>query len=192
MKKLLCSAIVVATILACMTSAFASAPLDMEVPSEDIVLVKGTPIGSPKDEDGVLLEDSSYETRATGGLPFTMRANGVTNLLTTYNSTGKSFTGGAFDAFESTGLMIKGTVTSTLGHDVKVGACYYNPSNDTFYSVHPGYFESGVESEHWTPKLSGKNFYFSNYETYYGHITNHNGTGSVSGTLEFSVAKRPW
>jgi len=146
----------------------------------------GEAIGTPADQDGFLEDDPSSITR---GLPFTMTATSVSNLLTTYSASGKNFTGGAMDAFAKEGLKITGKVTSTLGtsgYDVKCGACYYNSSNDTFYSVAYDYFPSGQNYTYWAEKIN-----FSNSVTYYGHITNNLGSGTVSGSLTFSVSTKP-
>jgi len=147
----------------------------------------GEAIGMPADQDGILIDDPSTITR---GLPFTMTATSVSNLLTTYSASGKNFTGGAMDAFAKEGLKITGKVTSSLGtssgYDVKCGACYYNSSNDTFYSVAYDYFPSGKNYTYWAEKLC-----FSNSVTYYGHITNNLGSGTVSGSLTFSVSTKP-
>lgn len=48
--------------------------------------------------------------------------------------------------------------------------------------------ESGKEEHGFIPKIGGGDLNFNNSMTYYGHITNYEGIGSVSGELEFSVA----
>lgn len=181
MKKRITSLFMaVIMLLVCTVPASASSFIDSE---------RNTPIGTLADEDGILLADTG--ARASG-LPFSMRAVNVKNLLTTYSASGKNFTGGAFDVFEGTGLLIKGTLTHSHDTYTKVGACYYMASSDTFYSVSPQYFPSGEEFTAWIPKESGKYLLFFNYETYYGHITNHSNVGTVSGTLNFSVSKDPF
>ncbi|MEG2146648.1 MAG: hypothetical protein RRY06_08470 [Lachnospiraceae bacterium] len=190
MKKTLCSILSVLMLVACTTvSALASTPATSDELYQGLVTNIGVPIGTLAEDEGFLTQDTA--TKATG-LPFSMTANGVTGLLTTYSSSGKNFTGGAFDAFKGTGLLIAGTVTHTNGYNVKVGACYYNSSNDTFYSVSPQYFDSGVNNTGWIPKMAGSSMNFNNSMTYYGHITNHNGSGKVSGTLDFSVSTNPF
>ncbi len=181
MKKVMSFIFAIAVFLSCAISAFA---VDARDGIHGIVAA-GEPIGTLADEDGILIENGM--ARASG-LPFTMTAVRVSNLLTTYSSSGKNFTGGAFDAFENEGLLIEGTVTHSLGMNVKVGACYYTATDDTFHTVYPYTFNSGVESSVFIPKSYGKIIYFYNQSTYYGHITNHNGSGTVSGTLNFSVS----
>lgn len=190
MKRTLSSLLVIAMMLACATSAFAAPPTHPADISQATATVVGEPIGTRAEEDGILLESRAS---AANGLPFTMTANGVTNLLTTYASTGKNFTGGVFDGYAGEGLRIVGKITHTLGENAKVGACYYNTTNDTFYTVKTVYFRSGVNNESaFIPKLRSDGYlYFNNSITYYGHITNHTGSGSVSGTLNFSVSTNP-
>lgn len=187
MKKTFCSILAVMMLLACTSvSAFAASPATSAELTEGLVLNLGEPIGTLAEDEGVIF-DSGFAARATG-LPFSMTANKVTGLLTTYSSSGKNFTGGAFDGLTGEGLKIKGTVTHTQGYSIKVGACYYQSSNDTFYSVSPQYFDSGVNDSGFIPKMEGKYLNFNNSMTYYGHITNSAGSGSVSGTLDFSVS----
>lgn len=147
----------------------------------------GEAIGSLSDQDG--MDIAPNYSRSTG-LPFSMTATEVKNMLTTYNSSGKKFNGGAFDGLVGEGLKITGSLTHSYGSEytIKVGACYYNASNDTFYAVSSSYFKSGVYSSTFVPKLDGMYINFKNSQTYYGYITNHNGVGSVSGSLSFSVA----
>lgn len=188
MKKTLSSLLVIAMMVACATSSFAaSSPVAVDDIPQDVVTAVGTPIGTHAEEDGYLIESKAS---TASGLPFSMRAIGVSGLLTTYSSTGKNFTGGAFDGFANEGLLIDGEVSHTLGYDVKVGACYYKAANDTFYSVSPLYFTSDETDSGFIPKLSGNVLNFSNSITYYGHITNHNSSGEVSGTLNFSVGTK--
>ncbi len=190
MKKLFCSMLSVLMLMTCTTfSAMASNPTNSYEEYGDIITTAGVPIGTLSEDEGTLIQDAT--TRSTG-LPFSMTAIGVSGLLTTYSSSGKNFTGGAFDALLGTGLLIEGTVTHTLGYNVKVGACYYSSYNNTFYSVSPQYFNSGVDSTAWIPKMAYGSLVFNNSMTYYGHITNHNGTGTVSGSLNYSVSESPF
>lgn len=182
----------------------------MSVPAfaaeEDISIIDVNPdtvvyfeevIGSPDMQTGELVEDSAAAPRAVGDTLFSMTATRVTQLLTTYNSAGKYFTGGNLDWDE--GVRISGTVTSSLGtggsYKVKVGACYYDPSTDTFVSVDgPYYFTSGEYRSIVISKFPGgyinlQNFY--NQEKYYGHITNWMQGGYVYGSLTFSIAQNP-
>lgn len=185
MRKPLCTLLVAMTVLACVTAgASASSPIPSTELDQGVVLNRGVPIGTPADEDGILLEGIGPRS---SGLPFTMTAKGVTGLLTTYSSSGKNFTGGAFDGFNNEGLLIKGTITHTQGKSTKVGACYYQASNNTFYSVDSKQFSSGKSNSLFIPKISGGVLYFNNSMTYYGHITNNSG-GSASGSLDFSVS----
>ena len=178
MKKTVCSLLAVMMLLACTSvSAFAASPATPTDLAEGVVLNLGEPIGTLAEDEGVIFE-GGFAARASG-LPFSM---------TTYSSSGKNFNGGAFDGFTGQGLSITGTLTHTLGYTTKVGACYYQSSNDTFYSVDPKYFSSGVNQSGFIPKMNGQYINFHNSITYYGHITNHNGSGSVSGTLNFSVS----
>lgn len=189
MKKTFCSLLAVIMILACTTvSAFASSPTTPAELDEGLVLNLGEPIATLAEDEGALL-DGRITTRASG-LPFSMTAKRVTGLLTTYNSPGKNFTGRAFDGLTGEGLLIKGTLKHTQGKKVKVGACYYIISSNTFSSVTNELFNSGVAGSLFTPKLDGKIMNFSNSITYYGHITNYSGTGHVSGTLKFSVSTK--
>ena len=195
---------ILSLVLACVTV------LSMSVPAfaaeEDISIIDVNPdtvvyfeevIGSPDMQTGELVEESAAAPRAVGDTLFSMTATRVTQLLTTYNSAGKYFTGGNLDWDE--GVRISGTVTSSLGtggsYKVKVGACYYDPSTDTFVSVDgPYYFTSGEYRSIVISKFPGgyinlQNFY--NQEKYYGHITNWMQGGYVSGNLTFSIAKNP-
>ncbi len=149
----------------------------------------GEPIGTLADDEGEALFD--IQTTSSSGLPFTMYANKAVGLLTTYHS-GKSFSGGLFDYQKGTGLKIEGTLTHSMGLNVKVGACYYQLDEDTFYSVYPGYFNSGVKGTHWIPKIRGGAMLLDNHMTFYGHITNHNGMGNISGSLTFSLSTCPY
>ena len=126
-------------VMVCTTSAFAASPTSSIEQSQDLILVQGEPIGSRADEDGFLLEDTDIRSARSSGLPFSMTANNVSKLLTTYSAPGKNFTGGAFDGLVGEGLLITGKVTDTSGSDVKVGACSYNANKDTFYTVMPIY-----------------------------------------------------
>ena len=189
MKKVISALLTIAMMQACMASAFAaSTPEESTSVPQEMTAVLGEPIGTLTDDEGGLIES---RTSTSGGLPFTMTANKVSGLLTTYSSSGKNFTGGCLNGLKGHGVKVKGTVTHSLGYNVKVGACYYQPDNDTFYSVYPVYFDSGVESIWWIPKVSGYSQYFFNNETYYGHITNHNHVGTVSGSLTFSISADP-
>lgn len=172
------------------TFAVASTDISEELP-DGLTLVEGEPIGSLADDEG--FKSANIESRAVTatGLPFSMTATGVQELLTTYYS-GKSFTGGAFDALSGEGLLITGSLTHTQDKTIKIGACYYEISKDTFHSVMPSIVDSGEQIKTWTPKMSGQKLYFGNSTTYYGHITNYSGTGSVSGNLYFSVSTSPW
>ena len=188
MKKLLHMFLACMMLLACATTAFASVSSDSSESYEGFTLAQGDPIGSIYEQDGVLLEDA--ESRANG-LPFSMRANGVTGLLTTSGVSGKNFTGNAFSVSRGEGLLIEGTVTHTDGCDVRVGACSYQPLNGLFFSALPLYFPSGVRSSGFIPKSANYTIYFNNELTYYGHITNNVDYGSVAGNLYFSKAARP-
>lgn len=195
---------ILSLVLACITV------LSMSVPAfaaeEDISIIDVNPdtvvyfeevIGSPNMQTGELVEDSAVAPCAVGDVLFSMTANHVTQLLTTYNSAGKYFTGGQLDWDEA--IKITGTVTSSLGtadhHLVKVGVCYYDASTDTFVSVDgPYYFQSGREDTVTIDKfrdgyINLQNFY--NQERYYGHITNWMQGGYVYGTLTFSIAMNP-
>lgn len=174
-------------ILSATTGAFAASKNDIstvDADSSEIVPV-GEIIGSLSDQDGFLVRDVPA-TRSVGSL-FSMTARSVSNLLTTYQVSGKSFTGGNMDAFAGEGLKISGTGTTSTGNGtIKVGACYYSSYNDTFVSVCSHYFTPGTYGEEWLPKTT-----FSNSITYYGHVTNPNGTGTVSGTFNFAVTPEP-
>lgn len=184
MKKTIVSIMLVLALMASLTvNAFA-----VSSESEDGYIPNlGEPIGTLADQDGI--DVAPNNSRATG-LPFTMTAAAVYNLLTTYSSSGKYFTGGAFDGLVGEGLKIEGTLTHSGGsaYTIKVGACYYKTSDDTFYAVSSAYFSSGVEYSTFIPKLDGQYINFKNLQTYYGYINNHNGTGYVTGSLTFSVA----
>lgn len=188
MKKLLHMFLACMMLLACATTAFASPSADSPELYEGVVPVQGDPIGTIEDQDGVLLQD--IESRS-GRLPFTMTAINISNLLTTMSSPGKCFTGRSFSTSRGEGLLITGKVTNTAGYDVRVGACSYQPANGIFFSVYPLYFQSGVQSTGFIPRVDGTTAYFTAQETYYGHITNYQGVGTVSGELRFSVSTRP-
>lgn len=190
MKKFICCFLSVMLLMGCSVFTFAVSDNQESVWNEDdYTLVKGEPIGTPADEDGVLIENhtNSVAGAASRGLPFSMTGSGVTTLLTTRFSTGKNFTGGAFDAYNNEGLKITGRLTHTQGLSSKGGACYLDSSN-VYQTVKTIYFASQVQRSAFIPKLENGNINFSNYFTYYGHITNYQGTGSVSGTLSFSKA----
>lgn len=194
MKRAFSILLAIAMMMVCMTSAYAATtPEDPINAPQEMTAVVGEPIGTLADDEGEVLFD--IQTTSSSGLPFTMYANKAVGLLTTYHS-GKSFTGGSFDALRGQGLKIEGTLTHSLGYNVKVGACYYQPDNDTFYSVYPDYFNSGDKGTHWIPKvlgdIMGGTQLFFNQMTYYGHITNHNGMGNITGSLTFTVSTRPW
>lgn len=181
MRKVLSSFFALAMLTSCTISAFA---FDDAYNSDSQNYVVGEAIGKHSEEDGFMID--SGDTKANG-LPFSMTAKSVSNLLTTYSSSGKNFTGGVFDT--SDGLLVEGKLTHTSGNgiNIKVGACYYKSIDNTFYSVYPLYFESGKSQEGWIPKLP----YFSNSMTYYGYMKNTSGIGKISGTLNFSVSKDP-
>lgn len=186
MRKTLFSIMLVMALLASLSvSAFALSPES----ESGYITNLGEPIGTSADQDGI---DVAPNYSRSTGLPFTMTATSVSNMLTTYNSPGKNFTGGAFDALQGEGLRIEGTLTHSFGSEytIKVGACYYRASNDTFYAVSSAYFKSDVNESTFVPKASGQYINFNNGETYYGYITNHNNQGYVSGSLTFSVATK--
>lgn len=197
-RKMLCLILACLMMLTMSVTAFAA--------EEDISVIEVNPdtlvyfeevIGSPDMQTGELVDDSAVAPCAVGDTLFSMTATRVTQLLTTYNSTGKYFTGGNLDWDE--GVKISGTVTSSLGtggsYKVKVGACYYDASTDTFVSVDgPYYFTSGEYDSVIISKFPGgyinlQNFY--NQEKYYGHITNWMEGGYVYGSLTFSIAQNP-
>lgn len=192
MKKLLSCLLALACVLSMSVPAFA-AESDIEiidVNPENIVLVEDV-IGSLNDQDGILLDDEPTAAPRKVGFLFTMTATKVYELLTTYGAN-KNFTGGCMDGLKGEGLLITGTVTNHQPNvvegaaTVKVGACYYQPSTNTFVSVAHDYFPSGTAWSYWAPKM-----YFSNQMTYYGHITNNFGVSYVSGSLTFSVSTNP-
>ena len=194
MKRMFSILLTIAMMMVCMTNAYAvTTPEDPISVPQEMTAILGEPIGTLADDEGEALFD--IQTTSSSGLPFTMYANKAVGLLTTYNS-GKSFTGGSFDGLRGQGLVIEGTLTHSMGLNMKIGACYYQADNDTFYSVHPGYFESGVKGSHWIPKvwgdIIGGTQLFYNQMTYYGHITNHNGMGNITGSLTFTVSTCPW
>lgn len=188
-------AIICALLITCLTSISAFATDNrisiIEINPEDIVQPEEV-IGCLADQDGFLMNDSAemITTPKWAGTLFSMTAVSVSNLLTTYGVPGKSFTGGAMDGLTGEGLKITGKVTSTAGtgtsYSIKVGACYYNASSDTFISVANKMFPSGTSTYGWWSKLNR----FFNSQTYYGHITNTAG-GIVSGTLTYSVSTQP-
>lgn len=185
-------ALVMSFAVFCSINAYAVEPVNSNCEAEDaFILVKGEPIGSLADDEGYSSQNAETRAAAATGLPFSMTATHVTQLLTTRESN-KSFTGGAFDALDDEGLLITGVLNQSVGNTVKAGACYYEAIDDTYYSVMPLYFESGQSIEAWIPKMSGRVMYFGNSTTYYGHITNYSGTGYVSGNLNFSVSTSPW
>ncbi len=144
-------------------------------------------LGKLSEQTGILLEDDE----PSRGLPFTMSALEVYTLLTTWGVTGKNFTGGEFDGFTGEGLLITGKLYHSLGWNMKYGACDYNANTGVFTSVKDLYSFSGQDIESFIPKLDGMTLLFSNYITYYGHITNHNQVGYVSGDLTFSKSTAP-
>lgn len=184
MKKTIISFALVLALMASLTVCAFATSLESE---SKYITNPGEPIGTLTDQDGIDVAPN-YSMRS--GLPFTMSATGVSNMLTTYNSSGKNFTGGAFDGLQGEGLLITGELTHSYGSEytIKVGACYYRASNDTFYAVSSAYFQSGQSDTDFVPKLDGQYINFNNNQTYYGYIKNHNGVGSVSGNLTFSVS----
>lgn len=186
LKKIVALAVALTLALSSITGAFATydGGSILDVDSSNIVSA-GEVIGTLSDQDGFLLPDAPA-TRSLGAL-FSMTAVRVSNLLTTYQVNGKSFTGGNMDAFAGEGLKISGTGTTSTGTgNIKVGACYYQSYNDTFVSVCSYPFTPGTSGEKWWPKTT-----FSNSITYYGHVTNPNGTGTVAGTFNFAVTTDP-
>lgn len=182
MKKPLFSFVLVLALIASLTVCAFADPAESEY-----ITNLGEPIGTSAAQDGM---DIAPNYSRSSGLPFTMTATSVSNMLTTYNSSGKNFTGGAFDGLQGEGLLITGKLTHSYGsnYTIKVGACYYQASNDTFYAVSSAYFQSGQSDTTFVPKLEGQYINFNNGQTYYGYIKNHNGVGSVSGELTFSVS----
>lgn len=182
MKKRILSLLMTAImLLAYATPASANFHTDAELDDDPL-----SELGTLAEQDGILLEDAG--PRASG-LPFSMTALAVKNFLTTYNSAGKNFTGSSFDADKGEGLLIEGTLTHSLGKNVKVGAAYYVAGSDTFKPVAFRYFDSGVASTAWIAKKVDKVYIFENSQTYYGYITNYTNTGEVAGTLDFSVSR---
>jgi len=181
MKKMIVMILAVALILTNLTGVFSASADDGN--DTETVCTKGFPIGSMEDQDGYLIEDDE----PTRGLPFTMSARKVYNLLTTYGVSGKSFTGGAFDGLAGEGLLIEGTLSNSVGGNIRYGACSYDVYDDTFYTVLPLTIASGEPIEAFIPKQ----WYFSNSITYYGHVTNYTGVGYAYGDLSFSVSTDP-
>ncbi len=188
-KKIMAMLFVVATMCSFVVPAFAAQNIDSAELEEGLIPVQGEPIGTLEDDEG-MLPNGENSTFAAGSLPFSTTANALTGMKTSRGE-GNSFTGGAFDAYAQQGLLVKGRLTHTQGKAIKVGACYYDSNTMTYYSVKPLYFSSQVEGRGWIPKLDGSYLNFNNSRTYYGHITNYQGSGSVSGTLNFSVSQKP-
>ena len=137
MKKFLTILMAFALLLAVISNTMAYS--EKENTSEEPP-VHGYPIGTKSEQDGTLIDDGE----SNRGLPFSMTATGVQHFLTTdYENSTKHFTGGAFDGYVGEGLLITGSLTHTGGSVVRFGACYYNPSNDTYYTVQPMIAYSG-------------------------------------------------
>ncbi len=193
-RNLMCFALVCLLMISLPIVAFAEENIDIIEVNPDTLVRFEEVIGTPDMQTGELNDKLLVAPLAVSDILFSMTAERVTQLLTTYNSPGKYFTGGELDWDE--GVRIAGTVTSSLGtaphHKVKVGVCYYDAATDTFVSVDgPNYFQSGKFSSIVIEKfpdgqLSRPNFY--NQEKYYGHITNWMQGGYVYGTLTFSIA----
>ena len=182
MKKFLTILMAFALLLAVISNTMAYS--EKENTSEEPP-VHGYPIGTKSEQDGTLIDDGE----SNRGLPFSMTATGVQHFLTTdYENSTKHFTVGAFDGYVGEGLLITGSLTHTGGSVVRFGACYYNPSNDTYYTVQPMIAYSGSSISRFISKMNGMDFNFFNNTTYYGHVTNIAGFGSVSGYLDFSVS----
>ena len=120
------------------------------------------------------------ERQATTRVLFSMRANGVTELLTTYSS-GKYF---FLDDYEDGYFYMKGTLTNSLGEyqrnlDTKVGICYKDQWNNEFVAATADYFGTGATatSDRWyTTRLKEG-------VQYYAYINNYLRYGEVSGSL---------
>ena len=169
----------------------------IELDPNDVVYVEEV-IGTPEGQTGVLLEDAPKNTRAADKELFSMTATRVTELLTTYNSTGKYFLGN--DVNYKQAIKIEGKVSMSMGegeqYNVKVGVCYYDASTNTFVSVGYSYFDSGVEDvtyiEQYRNGVISQYKTFLNYERYYGHITNRYTGGYAYGTLTFYLVDNPY
>ena len=195
-KKLLSLFLALAMVMSLSVTAFA-AEEDInviELDPEAVVFAEEV-IGTPADQTGEILEDDNANTRASGVL-FSMTANQVYNLLTTYNSGSKYFWGQ--DVKWDEAIQISGTVYMSQGsnYKIKVGVCYYNPSTDTFVSVNGGtLFTSGVNTTYFIEKYPNGGVMstprFVSQEKYYGHITNLYSSGYAYGTLTFSLIPNP-
>lgn len=195
-KKFLSLFLALAMVMSLSVTAFAAEEeiTVIELDPETVVFAEEV-IGTPADQTGEILEDSSANTRATNTTLFSMTANQVYNLLTTYNSSGKYFWGQNVKYNQA--IRISGTVSMSQGANyyVRVGVCYYNPSTDTFISVGNSDFESGVYSTIRLDQYRNGNIMsdprFFSQEKYYGHITNLYTGGYAYGTLTFSLVDNP-
>lgn len=138
-------------------------------------------LGTVSEQTGVLLD----EGEPNRGLPFSMTANAVYTLLTTEQSPGKYFTGADISYLNGEGVHITGTLYHSFGGPVKYGVCYLGADGNTFYSVRYLTIPSGTEINKTLYKYDQEGPVFYNEMTYYGHVTNHNGTGYVHGELYF-------
>jgi len=153
LKKILCPVMATMMLLSCTAGASASAADGSAKPDDEAEGIVYEVLGGIEDQDGILVDD--MQSRADG-LPFTMTAKRVTSLLTTYSSSGKSFTGKDLDANE--GVLVEGTLTNTAGNDIKAGVCDYDDENDRFNAVYPHIFPSDEEDSTFIPKMN-RNLY---------------------------------
>ena len=166
----------------------------LEESSISVGEIPGLILGTIEDQDGILLDDDrivsvdAVRNSSSSTHLFSMTAAGVTGLLTTHGVNGKSFTGGVMDGAISEGLLIEGTLTQTNRLATRVGACYLDQHTANFVSVVNTTFSSGTFSQGWWVKTTVN---FPNTRTHFGHITNTGNAGSVSGTLDFYVSKKP-
>ena len=140
-------------------------------------------LGGIGDQTGYLLPDDGIPVALeTDRTLFIMYAESVSNLLTTYMVSGKSFTKASLGSSGS--IYFSGTLTHSYDtHNAKIyaGVCYYQVSQDMFYAKFAEQFPSG--------KAYCSSYYsvsqLDSDKTYYGYIRNQMGSGIVSGNVHF-------
>lgn len=140
-------------------------------------------LGGIGDQTGYLLPDDGIP--AALGMDrtlFIMYAESVSNLLTTYQVSGKSLT--KANLASSGSIYFSGTLTHSYDtHNAKIyaGICHYQVTQDMFYAKFSEQFPSG--------KAYCSSYYsvsqLDSDKIYYGYIRNQMGSGIVSGNVHF-------
>lgn len=137
------------------------------------------PLGGLSDQTDILLDDSADAMPMSSRDLFYVKGTGVSNLLTTYGVSGKSFTKSSL-AYDN--VYVSGILTHSASNQSEVmrgGVCYYIPRTDTFVPEVYALFTSGVANK---SEYRAKSDLSPNL-TYYGFIKNLLSVGEVSGSI---------